>query len=390
MKISTTLKTLFALSLFWLGCKSDDPEPQVYLQATKIDELSSQSIRDYWGQNPEALPFIMHDVEVVKITFMSEDLQGNAVESSGAILIPQGVSSPRVISLQHSTFFADEEAPSENGSFSVVSRKSIFASHGSIVILPDYLGYGASKDRVHPYHHAASLSRQSLDMLNASLDYLEDAGIDHQPGITLAGYSEGAYATLALARRIETEQASLTVNGISLGSGGYDLLQSFNFFYTQLDNATGCLPCNAFLVYSYWHIAGRDRPISNYFQEPYAERILQGLFDGGYNSQQIDLAMPATMRDLFTNDFLERVANGEESELLGLLAENSLHQYYPSASLLITHGTIDTVAPYFNGENYAAAATNAGRSVEFVPLEGINHFEGIYHWGIHTMNWLDN
>ena len=288
MKISATLKGLLALSLLWLGCKSETPEPQAYLEATKIDELSAVSIRDEWGQNPEALPFINHDVEVVKITFMSEDLNGDAIESSGAILIPQGLSSPRVISLQHATFFADEEAPSENGSFSVVSRKSIFASHGSIVILSDYLGYGATKNQVHPYHHAASLGRQSLDMLKASLDYLEDLGIDYQPGITLAGYSEGAFATLALAARIETEEPTFDISGISLGSGGYDLLQSFNFFYTQLDNTTGCLPCNAFLIYSYWHIAGRVRALSDYFQQPYADRIEQGLFDGAFNSQEID------------------------------------------------------------------------------------------------------
>ena len=100
--------------------------------------------------------------------------------------------------------------------------------------------------------------------------------------------------------------------------------------------------------------------------------------------------MPGTMRSLFTPEFLQRVADGEESELLSLLAENSLHQFFPSAPILITHGTIDTVAPFFNGENYASAARNAGRSVEFIPLEGINHFDGIYHWGLHTMNWLGN
>ncbi len=377
------------LSLFWLGCQSEAPEPQSYLTATSIDALSAETIRDYWGQNPEATPFISYDVEVVRITFMSEDLRGQAVESSGALLIPKGVTNPRVISLQHATFFADEEAPSENGSFSVVSRKSIFAAHGSIVLLPDYLGYGTTKGEVHPYHHAGSLSRQSLDMLNASLAYLKERGINHQPGITLAGYSEGAYASLALAQRIETEQPSLKISGISLGSGGHNLLESFNYFYTQLDSPTGCLPCNAFLIYSYWHIAGRDRPLSDYFQEPHASQIQNGLLDGGFNSQQIAESMPTTMRNLFTQSFLERVANGEESELLGLLAENSLHEHFPSSPMLITHGTADTVAPFFNSEQYAAGAENSSHEVQFMPLDNIDHFEGIFHWGIHTMNWLN-
>lgn len=390
MKISASIKTVLVLLSLILSCKSDDATPKAYLEATVIDQISSENIRDYWGQNPQALPFIRYNVSVVRITYLTEDLAGNKIEASGAILIPEGVTSPRVISLQHATFFADEEAPSENGAFSVVSRKSILAANGAIVILPDYLGYGVSKDQGHPYHHAESLSRHSLDMLNASLAYLKDKAIPHQEGITLAGYSEGAYATLALARRIEAEQSPIEISHISLGSGGYNLLESFNYFYGLLDDPTGCLPCNGFLIYSYWSLSGRERPIADYFQSPYAERIENGLFDGGFNSQQINEALPEKMRSLFAPDFLQRVANGQEAKILGLLGQNSLHNYFPNVPMLITHGTTDTVAPFFNSENYAERAKGLERNIEFVPLAGVNHFDGIYFWGIHTMNWLNN
>lgn len=388
MNYSATTKLLLFVSHLVLSCQSDEPRPTAYLEANIIDYIAATEIREEWVQNPEALPFINHDVEVVRITFDSQDLEGKTVTGSGAILIPKEVEMPQVISLQHATFFADEEAPSENGVFSVVSRKSIFASNGAIVILPDYLGYGTSKDQVHPYHHAASLSRHSLDMLNASLSYLAEKGIEHEPGITLAGYSEGAYASLALARKIERERPDLNISSISLGSGAYDLLQTFNLFNKQLDDRIGCLPCNGFLIYSYWHIAGRDRPIQDYFRQPYAEQIKNGLFDGGFDSSEIVRVLPATMRELFTDGFLQRIANGQEEEMLKLLTDNNLHEYFPRVTMLIMHGTADTVAPFFNSEQYANQAKDLGRDAQFIPLEGVNHFDGIYAWGLHTMNWL--
>ena len=55
---------------------------------------------------------------------------------------------------------------------------------------------------------------------------------------------------------------------------------------------------------------------------------------------------------------------------------------------LITHNFNDEVSPYFNSE--ALANLNASiPQVIFEPIPNTNHFDGIFTWGIMTMDYFD-
>ncbi len=390
MKIIATLSSIL-LVLFITGCSEEDNTRnfQKLISAEKIDGISTDDIVAYWGNNDAANTMIRFDVEVHRLVYETEDVDGELVMASGALLIPIGIDNPMLLSIQHATFFADEEAPSENGTFSVVSRKAIFASAGHILFLPDYIGYGETSDLVHPYFQKQTLARSSYDFIMAGKEYLTDLGVGSidQP-VHLAGYSEGAYATLALANLIEAEGVEIEMGLVSLGSGAYDLEATVAQFVNDIESPMPCIACNAFFIYAYHHYHELGSALSAYIHEPYASTIQAGLLNGGYNASEIAGELPTLGSALFTDEFVKRFKRGEEQALQSILRENSISRL-PESPLLIIHGNADGVAPVFNSQVLAQAASAQGKDVRYIELPEVNHFDGILDWGLLTLQELD-
>lgn len=383
-------QVLILLALWMTSCDDDPTFTNQYLVSSqKIDELATDEISNYWGNNDTANAFIRYDVEVHRVVYRTMDLSGDPVMASGAILVPIGIANPGLLSLQHATFFADEEAPSENGDFSVISRKSIFAAAGHVVFLPDYIGYGESRDLVHPYFQKGSLAQSSYDFILAGREFLRSqTDIRYEQELHLAGYSEGAYATLALANLIESASLDIKLGLVSLGSGAYDLEATVSQFVQNVDQPMACITCNAFFIYAYQHYHELGETLSAYITSSYAELIEAGLLNGNYDATEIAETLPVSGIELFDQGFIERYENGGEQVLRGLLRENSISAL-PDASLLIIHGNADGVAPVFNSRNLAQRATAQGITASYIELPGVNHFDGILDWGFLTLQELD-
>lgn len=379
------------VTMTFSSCSDEEPtiliENSVLVSYSKIGNITTDNLRLYWD-NPLANNFISNDVNVYKVNYESKDNLGQDIRLSGSILIPDIAVVKGIISIQHATFFADEEAPSENADFSVVSRKSIFASNGYIVFLPDYQGYGIDRDRIHPYHHAHTLASSTIDMISASKEALADLGIDTNIKLYLAGYSEGAYATAAVQQYLEEKNIDLNVSGLSIGSGAYNLKATFDSFVNKLDfQDFSCLPCNAFFIQSYNELYNFNQPMTYYFQEPYAQLIDEGLLLGKKNATEIAEKLTDKPEELFQTSFLTDYMNGL-NEWNKALIENSIQDWLIPVPTLITHNIEDHVAPFFNGENLAELnATNP--SVVFESIPNTNHFDGIFVWGIMTMDYFN-
>ena len=48
------------------------------------------------------------------------------------------------------------------------------------------------------------------------------------------------------------------------------------------------MACNSFFLYAYHQISASERPLTDYFQLPYAQQIEDGLFDGTFSTAEID------------------------------------------------------------------------------------------------------
>lgn len=392
-------QALSLLLLFTLSCGDnnsiDEPEFEYLVSEDFNRTITQSSMEFFWvtlaGQ-PDAAAFIEYDVDVYRIVYQTTDLEGNPIEASGAVMIPKEASQPELLSIQHATIFSNVEAPSVDGTTnSVVTRKSIFASAGNIVFLPDYLGYGVTSQQPHSYQHKESLATASYDMILAGLEFLEANEFEWSGStIDLIGYSEGAYATLALAQKIETGPSPLQAGLISMGAPIFDLSSTMDFIINNIDQPAECVACYAYFLQSYHEIYSLPNPLSDYFNSPYDERISSGLFDGSRSAAQVASQLPESLTELFTESFIDRYLNGEEDELEAAVAENSI-LYVPDADVLLVHGDADGVAPIFNSDDFEARARQSGKTnLTYIRPEGVNHSEGIFPWGLETLDHLNS
>jgi pimeloyl-ACP methyl ester carboxylesterase len=382
------------------GCDTTDSftdEPSEYLVSDDFSRtITAGQIESFWtllGQ-PEASDFTLYGVDTYRIVYNTIDFEGRPVEASGAILVPKDAENPGILSVQHSTIFSNDEAPSVDRSPSifepsVTTRKAIFASAGYIVFLPDYLGFGITRNYTHTYQHRQTLASASHDMVRAGMEFIEKKGFTevNQP-LHMAGYSEGAYATLALAEAIETSNSGPEPGLVSMGGGIFDLTATVDYTFQNIDQPTNCPACYAHFLFSYHEMYQFSRPLSDYFRPPYDQVIADGLFSGEFTSSHVRNQFTGNLRDLLQENFVERHLNGQEPEFEAALAENDLF-YIPAAPTLLVHGEDDIIAPVFNSNDFNERAAAAGKSnLTYLRAEGVNHAGGITLWGMETLKKL--
>ena len=124
-----------------------------------------------------AKEWIRHDIEVYRVTYKTRDIDGSEVVASGAVLVPKTSGPLRVMCYCRGTIIPvhwERRAPSyydlENNesiyeNYEPSFLMATFASAGYLVVAPDGIGYGSTRNREHPYNHAASLACTSLDMI---------------------------------------------------------------------------------------------------------------------------------------------------------------------------------------------------------------------------------
>lgn len=384
---------LSVLLILTLSCSDNntvDTPDFTYLVSEDFNRTITQSSMEFFwtfaGQ-PDAAAYINYDVDVYRIVYQTTDLDGSPIDASGAIIVPKNASQPGLLSIQHATIFSNAEAPYVDAvANSVVTRKAIFSSVGNIVFLPDYLGYGVTSQQLHPYQHKESLASASFDMMMAGLEFLESNGIEWSGNsIDLIGYSEGAYATLALTEKMENGISPLQPGLVSMGAPIFDLSSTMDFIIDNIDQPAECVACYAYFLKSYHEIYELSRPLDEYFNSPYDDRISSGLFDGSQSAGEVVSQLPESLTELFTDSFIERYLNGEESELEQAVLANTV-LYVPEADVLLVHGDTDGVAPIFNSDDFEVRAQQMGKTnLTYIRPEGVNHSNGIFPWGLETL-----
>lgn len=400
-----TTKSLFRTALFLIlstalilitSCDSSSTgtgldEDAVLISSSSMRTITATQLQQLWGfLDSDAASFAQYDVDLHSVVYRSTDGNGAPLDLSGVVMIPRDLDEPGIVSVQHATIFSNDEAPSVDRSsgtdLSVATRKAIFATAGNILFLPDYIGYGVSEDLLHPYQQASTLASASYDMILAGLEFLEERGRGvSQPEIDMIGYSEGAYATLALAEYVAGRDAPFRTGLLSMGAPIFDITATMDDIIRNIDQPSECLPCYAYFLYTYHQIYDLPRPLSDYFRSPYDSVIEDGLFRGEFTNSQVRQQLPESGAELFTESFITRYLNGEEPELMAAVAENDLF-YIPDEDLLLVHGDADGVAPIFNSDDFAARAEDRGKTnFDYLRESGVNHGNGIFPWGLATL-----
>lgn len=159
-------------------------------------------------------------VQTYRVTYLTQDAAGAEVLASALLALPvkpAGASSP-VLAYQHGTLTKQAEAPSNL--LSLASPEVVLASQGYIVQSADYVGYGVSKTAVHPYLIATPSAAAVIDMLTAAKYWRQTQRILDNKQLFLAGYSEGAYVSMATQKSLQAGTSVHLADVVSLAVGG--------------------------------------------------------------------------------------------------------------------------------------------------------------------------
>lgn len=298
--------------------------------------------------------------------YTGHDIDGSPITLSGKVLLPAEGKIKGMVIVSHWTIGSSRECPSE-----CFPLEGILASKGYAVVMADYIGYGVTSNRIHPYMHLESTARSVVDMALAVKPYLK--AIDREPEsdrVILVGYSQGGSTTLGVMSILQDEyKTELPIEMVFAGGGPYDLAATFDV--AMLEDKTG-IPCAVpMIVQGVNEGEGLDLNLSDFFQP-----ILMEHLDEWINSKQYSVAEINTMlnaqkvSDLMTDVGRDKT-NPQTAKLYRTLMWNSILIFTPRAPVYIFHSMDDMTVPF----------TNALKAEEY--FKGNNIIYDFDHYGNH-------
>lgn len=389
-----TCNILVALALLSATrCGSDNPEnaPQQPGQVISVSPTASysyQQLRVYASLLglDDFTDLLSHDVQVYKLVYRTT-FHGTTTSASGLLFVPQNVTSGvPIVSLHHGTTFLKDDVPSVSGEFSGVE---MFASAGYVAIMPDYLGYGESGDIFHPYYDKEYSASAVTDMIKATREYLEGAGISVDGRLFLSGYSEGGYVTMAAANAIENGALpGFSVTGVAAGAGGYDLPHLLSAIIEA--GAYDHPAYIAFLIMAYNQTYEWNLPLNYFFRDEYAD-VLSTYMTGEHDDGVINSKLPSSIEQLLNPEFFAGLQDPEgEPDFKAALAMNTVSNWKATAPIRLYHGTDDDVVPYSNSEKALESMTQAGSSeISLTSIPGGTHANSLIPMLILAVPWFE-
>lgn len=386
MKINTKyLRNYFVWALLLifslLACQKDEnpipDQPKIYERGEisgnkSLGTFTSGEIQTILDATGAAFPFSLdYTVEALAVNYYSADQNGNLIQVSGALMLPQGVDNLAILSIQHGTETKRNLVASVSPTQSVEGTIGLLtASMGYATFIPDYPGFGASKMN-HPYMHAPSLVPTIIDFIQAGKSYCTEHQITLNGQVFLIGYSEGGFACLAVQKTLEeASENEFEITAVAPLSGPYDLKGMFDKIFETGSYDTPAYA--AYFLFAYDEIYGWDR-LEEFIKAPYAS-IIPDLYNGSKTWGEITDQLPASFDALLKPQFIAGYLNGNESEFISALEENTLLNWTPKAPIHFIHGDADQIVPYENATiAHERLIANGANSVQISPISGGTH-----------------
>jgi len=370
---SILIKILFMLALpAFSACGSNSSNNDIQ-RSSRGDLVSSDFLATYNHSDIETVlagtglfdnfPAI-YNVSAYKIVYKTEDPRGSLINASGLLAVPvkaTGAKSP-LLSLQHGTVFTDAEVPSNT--FGPTSAEVIMATFGYIASAPDYIGYAASTQEIHPYIQAKPSGKAVVDMIRAARKFFAGHNIAANSQLFLAGYSEGGYVTIAAQQMMRQNfAAEFPVTASSAGAGPYDISGTVASVLQQPLLAEPSVV--GFVMKAYDTVYGLNR-IADIFQAPYTV-VVDTYYDGTKSGSEINSQLTNITTNLFYPQFLADYMSSGETRLKALFAENDVYNWTPAAPTRFYHGRNDTIVPFQNAQTAVnTMKANGAPDVELV------------------------
>jgi fermentation-respiration switch protein FrsA (DUF1100 family) len=336
---------------------------------------------------PDTHEKFRHDVKVYRLTYTTLDVDGTTITASGAVLVPDVASTVPTMSYLRGTILPvrwERRAPSyydlennqsiyENYEMSYLAAG--FAAAGYFTVAPYLIGYGASRDREHPYLHAPSLAWAARDMLRASHEFAAGQGIPLDGRHFITGWSEGGLAGMALHELLEREHPNeFAVRGSSLLAGCYALSAMMDWF-CALDE-----PYPEQEIY-YWKLRSMNRVhrIGRPFDQVVRPEYAAGLV------QDVMAPVPSSPCDGLCPQFRASILNRYDTGFRRAFEDSDRYDWQPRAPVFLHHGTHDDIVPFFNAQMAFQAMRARGGAVTLYTYLGKDHYQPVNSYVVRTL-----
>lgn len=376
LKFTHTILLLLLLSgLFACSTEGESPIPappekEIYFEeVTQRLQWNRKTLADHLGlESGNALLELLPDKDIIveAINYWTETPDQQVVLASGIITYPANKEFRGVVISEHFTIASNEEAPSST----MATIESALALYNYLVITPDYLGFGATKELPQTYLSAKSAGRVSVDMVWAVREYMHSMKVDiTEEPLQVIGYSQGGFSALAFARMVETYHADeIKLAKIFAGGGPYQPSSMFSPF-VEKDEITN--PATVLLTITgldYAESLGLD--YTNVFLEPLLSNYKEWCISKKYTLGQINKKLGTNRLSKFLHpDMFTPSLNEDLHKIVSALDVNDLTDWIPRTPILLVHGTKDQTVPYVNAEKAYQAFHDAGSNVRLIPVE---------------------
>lgn len=324
-------------------------------------------------------------VRQVAVKYMSVDVNGDSLEVSGKIFYPKDGKIRNVILVSHYTIGADREAPSQTYSF-----EGIYAAYGYCVVAADYIGFGASKDKVHPYLQAETCARNVIDIGRVAMKLIHDRHLNLESSeVILFGYSQGGACTMHVLRMMETyyEYADeFKIKQVYAGAGPYDVARTYDYCVKQ--DQTG-IPCAVPMIIQGMSLGMQPAlDMKYFFKEPLLSNYDEWLNSKKYTTNEINKLIGTNyLHDILTSNAMDRT-KAETARFYEELLENSIpDNYKPKAPLHMFHSMDDQTVPFVNSQllqrQFRTLTGDGSSSLSSTAVEPVNVTYDFGHYGSH-------
>lgn len=320
-------------------------------------------------------------------TYASTDLHGKPITLSGKIVYPKKRSIKNILIVSHYTIGSNAECPSESFSF-----ESIYAALGYAVVIPDYIGYGVTRDLVHPYLQSKTTASNVIDMAIVARNYLNSTGHKAEDeSVILVGYSQGGATTMHVQRLMETDSryvGKFKIKKNYAGSGPYNIAKTYDFSI-KLD-VTG-IPSAVPMIIQGMSI-GMTTPLDmNYFfQEPLRSNYDKWINSKNYNIAEMNVLIGSDkLSEILTPEAQDRT-KPETARFYKELIVNSIpSEWIPEADLYMFHSEDDRTVPFVNSQLIQKQIRDVKTNVEYDFGHYGNHQQGAMKFVLKVANLLD-
>jgi dienelactone hydrolase len=365
------------------GSTDQDPQRETCAMTTlkTADLITTDTAAVIFGRHrvEGTWGFIRHDVEVYRVTYATRDADGTAAVASGAVLIPKGAGKIPLMCYCRGTIIPVYDEYTAPSYYDLKNNESIyqnyepsfliatFASAGYLVAAPDGIGYGATKGREHPYVHAQSLAQTSLDLLRAARELAARKEVEVDPRVFITGWSEGAFAGMALHKLIEdTCPKDFPVAASSLFAGCYALSAMMDLFCHYDEDFTEH-QIYYWMLRSMARVYGLKRPFERIVVPPFAPALARDVLADAPKNPQIGL--DPGFRNAYLND--------RDDEMRRAFQDNDRFDWKPIAPVCLHHGTQDDIVPFFCAQKAYEAMRARGGRVQLYPYLGKDHYQPV-------------